>query len=116
MVQHAYLYVHPLIVDGTSPALLQAMALGKCIVSTDLPETLGVVEGAALTFESENVEDLRAKLRYALDNPEEVAQFGRLAYQRVEQRYNWDLVARQYEALSYKVLHKPYNVALLADQ
>jgi glycosyltransferase involved in cell wall biosynthesis len=115
LVKHAYLYVHPLIVDGTSPALLQAMALGKCVISTDLPETMGVVEGAAMKFISEDVDNLRAKLRYALDNPDQVAKFGQLAYQRVEQRYNWDLVAQQYEALSYKVLQKPYNVALLSD-
>lgn len=115
LVQHAYLYVHPLIVDGTSPALLQAMAQGKCIVSTDLPETMGVVEGAAITFRSEDPADLQAKLRFALDNPDEVSRYGKLAYQRVEQRYNWDLVVKQYEALSYKVLKQPFNSELLAN-
>lgn len=115
LVQNAYAYVHPLIVDGTSPALLQAMALGKCVVSTDLPETLGVVEGAAITFRSEDVQDLRQKLRQVLDNPEQVAEYGRLARQRVEERYNWDLVSRQYEALSYKALGLPYDATLLDD-
>ncbi|MBN1179955.1 MAG: glycosyltransferase [Anaerolineae bacterium] len=112
LVENAYAYVHPLIVDGTSPALLQAMALGKCVISTDLPETMGVVEGAALTFRSEDVADLREKMKYALDHPERVAEFGRLARRRIEERYNWDTVARQYEALSQKVLGLPYDAAL----
>jgi glycosyltransferase involved in cell wall biosynthesis len=113
LVANAYAYVHPLIVDGTSPALLQAMALGKCVVSTDLPETLGVVEGAALTFRSEDVDDLRDKLRYTLDHPDQVAEYGRLARQRVDERYHWDIVTRQYEALSYKALGLPYDADIL---
>lgn len=112
LVENAYAYVHPLIVDGTSPALLQAMALGKCVISTDLPETMGVVEGVAITFKSQDVVDLRDKLRYVLDNPDRVAEYSRLARQRVEERYNWDVVARQYEALSYKALGLAYDTTL----
>ena len=113
LVKNAYAYVHPLIVDGTSPALLQAMALGKCVISTDLPETMGVVEGAAMTFRSEDVADLRAKLQHALDHPDQVAEYGRRARRRVDERYNWDLVARQYEALSSRLLGQPYDPSLL---
>jgi glycosyltransferase involved in cell wall biosynthesis len=112
LVQKAYAYIHPLIVDGTSPALLQAMALGKCVVSTDLPETMGVIGGVAIPFKSEDVDDLQAKLRYVLDNPDKVAECGRLARRRVDERYNWDIVSRQYEALSYKALNRPYDTTL----
>jgi glycosyltransferase involved in cell wall biosynthesis len=115
LVQNAYAYVHPLIVDGTSPALLQAMALGRCIVSTDLPETMGVIEGAAIPFKSEDVADLRAKLRYVLDHPAQVVEYGQLARRRVEERYNWDVISRQYEALSYKALGQPYDLTLFED-
>jgi glycosyltransferase involved in cell wall biosynthesis len=113
LVKNAYAYLHPLIVDGTSPALLQAMALGKCVISTDLPETRGVVEGVAILFKSEDVSDLRKKIRFALDNPDQVATFGKLAAQRIEERFNWDVVARQYEALSYKALGQSYDKTLL---
>lgn len=112
LVENAYAYVHPLIVDGTSPALLQAMALGKCVISTDLPETLGVVGGVAITFRSQDITDLRDKLRFALDNPDRVIEYGRLAHQRVEARYDWDVVTKQYEALSYKALGLPYDATL----
>lgn len=107
LVENAYVYVHPLITDGTSPALLQAMALGKCIISSDLPETLGVVEGVAITFKSQDVNDLRKKLRFALDNPDLVTKYGTLARQRIVERYNWDDVAKQYEMLSYRALGIP---------
>ena len=112
LVKNAYAYIHPLIVDGTSPALLQAMALGKCVISTDLPETRGVVEDVAILFKSQNVEDLREKIIFALQNPDKVAAYGKLAAQRIEERYNWDVVARQYEALSYKALGLPYDKSL----
>jgi glycosyltransferase involved in cell wall biosynthesis len=112
LVKNAYAYIHPLIVDGTSPALLQAMALGKCVISTDLPETRGVVEDVAILFKSQNVEDLREKIIFALQNPDKVAAYGKLAAQRIEECYNWDVVARQYEALSYKALGLPYDKSL----
>jgi glycosyltransferase involved in cell wall biosynthesis len=112
LVKNAYAYIHPLIVDGTSPALLQAMALGKCVISTDLPETRGVVEEVAILFKSQDVSDLRQKIRFALDNPDQVTIFGELAAQRVEERFNWDVVAKQYEALSYKALGQPYDKTL----
>ncbi len=113
LVENAYAYVHPLIVDGTSPALLQAMALGKCVISTDLPETMGVIEDVAIPFRSEDVADLRLKMRWALDHPEQVAEYGRLAHQRIVERYNWDVVSRQYEALSFRALGLPYDETLL---
>jgi len=115
LVENAYAYVHPLIVDGTSPALLQAMALGKCVISTDLPETMDVVKDVAITFESKNVKDLRDKLRYALDNPDRVAEYGRLARLRIEKCYSWDVVTKQYEALSLRALGLEHDAALLGN-
>ncbi|MFM8320549.1 MAG: glycosyltransferase [Chloroflexota bacterium] len=115
LVKNAYAYIHPLLVDGTSPALLQAMALGQGIISCDLPETLDVVRDVAYTFKSGDAADLRRRLRDALDHPEQVRRYGELAQQRIRQRYNWDVVARQYEALSYRLLGQPYDAALLAD-
>ncbi len=115
LVKNAFAYVHPLLVDGTSPALLQAMALGQGIISTDLPETVDVVRDVAFTFKSGDITDLRDKMRSALDHPEQVRRYGELALQRIRQRYNWDIVARQYEALSYRMLGQPYDEAILAD-
>ena len=112
LVKNAYAYIHPLIVDGTSPALLQAMALGKCVISTDLSETKGVVEDVAILFRSQDVEDLREKILFALHNPDKVITYGNLAAQRIEERYNWDVVARQYEALSQKALGLTYDKSL----
>lgn len=37
----AYLYVTPSDLEGTSPALLTAMALGKCVLVSDIPEKSG---------------------------------------------------------------------------
>lgn len=112
LVKNAYAYIHPLVVDGTSPALLQAMALGKCVISTDLPETKGVVEGVALLFQNQDVDDLRKKIIFVLENPKEAAIYGKMAKQRIKERYNWDIVARQYEALSFKALGLSYEKSL----
>ena len=68
----AYLYVTASDIEGTSPALLTAMALGRSVLVSDIPENLETVGNAGFTFRHGNVDDLKEKLQFLLENPSEV--------------------------------------------
>jgi len=103
ILQQAYVYVHPLLADGTSPSLLQAMAAGNCVTASDLPETLEVVGASALTFRHGDVTDLVRQLRYTIEHPHVVAELRGRARRRVEEHYTWSTVAGSYSALYERV-------------
>ena len=94
---HAYLYVQATQVGGTHPALLEAMGAGNCILAKDTPEHREVLDSSGLYFD--DASQLEALLREVLSDPERVATYRKRARARVEPRYSWDRVARQYEDL-----------------
>src|SRR5436309_4010711 len=104
VLQQAYAYVHPLLADGTSPSLLQAMAAGNCVIASDLPETLRVVAGSALTFRHGDVNDLLRQMRYTLDHPELVSELRLRARRRIEERYTWPAIAAQHATLYQRIV------------
>ena len=100
---NAYAYCHPLIVDGTSPQLLQAMAFGNCVIASDLPEVNDVVGDSALSFPCEDVGKLAALIQEVADHPELISVYRKKAQDRVQRLFNWEDVTaahkRVYEAV-----------------
>jgi glycosyltransferase involved in cell wall biosynthesis len=92
LVAHAGIYVHPLRSDGTSPALLQAMGFGSCIVVNSIPETLSAVGDAAISFQRNDPEDLRAKLQKLLDDPALAEEYRVRALEHATREYDWERV------------------------
>jgi glycosyltransferase involved in cell wall biosynthesis len=97
LCSHAYVYAHPLLVDGTSPALLQAMGFGNCILSSAVPEALDVIGDAGFSFRYDDAEDLRRMLQKLIDDPALVEQARHKARQRVAELFNWDRVTAEHE-------------------
>jgi glycosyltransferase involved in cell wall biosynthesis len=106
LLANCYMYIHPLLVDGTSPALLQAMAYGCCIIGSDLPEISGSLADTGPKFEPGDSKALREKMAEILANPEIVKEYGRKARQRVIDHFSWDRVTDEYETLSYQLLNE----------
>lgn len=104
LLAHAYAYAHPLRSDGTSPALLQAMGYGSCIVTNSLPEALSAVGDAALPFALNDVSDLAAKLQEVIDDPAFAEDLRQRALARAEAEYDWDRVAAQHREVYECVL------------
>lgn len=109
---NAYAYCHPLIVDGTSPQLLQAMAFGNCVIASDLPEVKDVVGDSALSFPCHDVDKLAAAIQEVTDHPELVSVYRKKAQDRVQRLFNWDDVTtahkRVYEAVVSE--HRQYSL------
>jgi glycosyltransferase involved in cell wall biosynthesis len=99
LVANCAAYIHPLRADGTSPALLQAMASGCCVVINSVPEALAAAGDAALPFLHNDVEDLARQIQRVLDDPEIASEYGRRARAKVESDYNWQDVAEAHRAI-----------------
>jgi glycosyltransferase involved in cell wall biosynthesis len=96
---NAYAYVNAMEVGGTHPAILEAMGAGNAVLVSDIEYNAEAVGEAGLTFRNKDAADLREKLQWLADRPEEVARFGRNARARVSERYDWERVTDQYEQL-----------------
>ncbi len=94
---HCLAYIHATEVGGTHPALIEAMGRGAVVLFLNTPENAEVAGGAGISFEAA---DLRQKLEEVLHmSAEERTEWSRRAMERVAERYSWDAVTDQYEAL-----------------
>lgn len=99
MLGNAFLYVHGNEVGGTNPALLQAMASGNCVIVNGVDFNKEVIGDAGLWFEPNNIEDLKNKIEWLLDHPEEAEKYRHLAVNRIRKYYNWDEAVENTEKL-----------------
>lgn len=96
--QNAALYIHATEVGGTHPALIEAMACGQAVLFLNTPENAEVVGEAGVAFEP-SAEDLAAKVGRLLADAALRAELGARAQRRARERYDWDKITDQYEAL-----------------
>jgi glycosyltransferase involved in cell wall biosynthesis len=97
LLSHCLAYIHATEVGGTHPALIEAMGRGAVVLYLNTPENTEVAGGAGIAFESGN---LKEKLEEVLCmSSEQRSEWSRRAMERVAERYSWDAVTDQYEAL-----------------
>lgn len=96
-------FVRPSLSEGLGNAFLEAMATGVPVIGTrvgGIPDFLK--DGETGWFcEVKNPKSIAEKISYVLDekNKEHVEQVVRRAKQMVEEKYNWDLIARKMERI-----------------
>ena len=95
LYSNAYLYTLPSDLEGMPLSLLEAMSYGNCCLTSDIAECAEVVEDKALLFKKSDVADLKDKLQYAYDHPEEVKKLKSQAADFICRKYNWDDVVEQ---------------------
>ena len=104
LLSNAALFVLPSELEGLSLALLDAMAAGVCVLTSDIPENNEVVEGAGFTFHRGNQADLERMLDLLIHNPELRRQAATLERERIQGQYLWPEIARSIETAYYNVL------------
>ncbi len=104
IVSNAALFVLPSELEGMSLALLDAMAAGVCVLTSDIPENNEVVEGAGFTFHRGDQADLERMLDLLVHNPELRRQSGARERERIQHQYLWPEIARSIEKAYYNVL------------
>ena len=104
IVSNAALFVLPSEIEGLSLALLDAMAAGVCVLTSDIPENNEVVEDAGFTFRRGDQADLERMLDLLIHNPELRRQSAARERERIQGQYLWPAIARSIEAAYYSVL------------
>jgi glycosyltransferase involved in cell wall biosynthesis len=97
LLSNCLAYIHATEVGGTHPALIEAMGRGALVLYLNTPENAEVAGGAGIAFE---LATLAQKLGEVLAmSSQERSEWGRKAGERVAERYGWEAVTDQYEAL-----------------
>lgn len=104
LMKNAYAYVQPSDIEGLSPVILENMGLGTPLICSDIPENKFVVGDTATLFRRGDISDLKAKLEWALDNPESLRDNGIRGRARAEREFDWDACATGYETVFRELL------------
>lgn len=99
LYSNAYLYTLPSDLEGMPLSLLEAMSYGNCCLVSDIPECIEVVEDKALIFHRADVRQLKERLQYACDHPDEVRRLKKQASDFICEKYNWDDVVARTEKI-----------------
>ena len=95
LYSNAYVYCLPSDLEGMPLSLLEAMSYGNCCLASDIAECTEVVEDKALAFKKSDVSDLKDKLQFACDYPEEVKKLKAGSAGFICKKYSWDDVVKQ---------------------
>ena len=99
---HAYLYVHPSESEGLSITILEAMSYGKCVVMSDIPENLEMIDHSGVAFKTADAKDLKEKLISLINHPEIVKERSAKAIDFIKKYYNWEKIVEKTEEVYKK--------------
>jgi glycosyltransferase involved in cell wall biosynthesis len=106
--QRATLVVAPLVASaGTNVKILEAMAMGKAIVSTEAGIHGLELQRAADVVVTDSAEAMATAITRLLENPAGRAAIEAHARQTVERMYGWDAIAREQKQLYESLLQLP---------
>jgi glycosyltransferase involved in cell wall biosynthesis len=103
LYSNALCFVLPSTIEGLSLVLLEALSYGRCTLVSDIPENVEVVQDAALTFRSRDVDDLAAQLGRIAGDPALVRSYEEKARHHIAEHYSWDRVVDATEAVYAEV-------------
>ena len=95
LYSNSYIYVLPSNSEGMPLTLLEAMSYGNCTLVSDIAECSTVVEKNGITFKTDDVNDLKEKLEFLLDNPQLVKSYRNKSADFILKKYNWNTTVSQ---------------------
>jgi glycosyltransferase involved in cell wall biosynthesis len=104
LIAHSYLYLLPSQGDEAPPGLMTALAHGRAVVVSDLPDHLDLVGADGFTFTAGEFGDLRRVLTWLLNDRDVVMTIRQRAGINVATRYCWDRVVDAYEHIYQALL------------
>lgn len=104
MYSNCRFYVLASEVEGLPITPCEAMAFGRCVLLSDIPENVEVGGDVAVYFKTRNANELRSALKGMLEDEPGLAARGALGRRRVEERFNWDCLVGELEEYYCEVL------------
>lgn len=97
----ADIFVLPSLSEGLPVSILEACALGKPVIATNVGAIPDLVanEKTGLLVASKNSMEIEKAIRYLLENPEIAYAMGVKGKEFVNKHHNWDGIINEYEAL-----------------
>lgn len=99
LVSNCKIFIHPSDVEGLPIGVLEAMAAGRPVLISDIPEHREVLPDARFWFNHGDVEDLSESLRLLLKSPSLLVEAARFNRDRTMKEYNWQMIAAELEKL-----------------
>ncbi len=97
-------YVLASTVEGLPITVCEAMAHGRPMVLSGIPENREVGGDAAVYFTPHDINELRSQLQVVLEDRDLQAELSARGLERARETFNWDRVAEQVEAYYLRVL------------
>jgi len=109
---HCRFLVHGNLAGGTSVGLVKAMGWGTCVLTPNTPDNAYAIRDPECLYEP-NVEPLRSKMQWLLDNPDVIAAKRRKVVARMREEFLWDTIVDRYEEMLLRLagqVHGPHRV------
>jgi len=90
LYQESALFVLPSLEEGVPRTILEAMACGKPVVCTALPQLVDIVSGCGMLIPTRDAEAVAEALSALVSDPSLVRNLGESARARVVSQYSWD--------------------------
>lgn len=115
LFKNAYIYVHPSEAEGLPITVLEAMAYGKTVLVSNIPENIEAFAGNGYMFINKDVKDLAYKISLLIKNPELVKKTGQKARNYVFGNYNWANIAQATVELYQTALQEAQGISQLKE-
>lgn len=115
LLSNAAVFALPSDLEGLSLALLDAMAAGVCVLTSDIPENREVVDGSGFTFRRGDQADLTRMLQLLVHNPLLRRQMAAKAQTRIREEYEWPKIARMIEKSYYGLMGWQVHQEVVAE-
>ncbi len=96
LIENAFVYIQPSLIEGLSPVILTVMGLGTPLICSDIVENKFITGANATHFRSGSIDDLSEKINYALNNPDKIVRMAENGRQDILARFNWEKITDQY--------------------
>lgn len=97
LFKNTLLYVSPSYLEGTSPAILQAMGYENCVIAANISMNKYAFGNSISYFDVGNSLSLSKIMLELIQNPDKRDRMGRLAKAKVKSDFSWDSIAEKYE-------------------
>ena len=94
--------------DNLPYVILEAMSFGLPVIGSEIGGIPEIIDHGktGLLFKPGDEFDLEKQLRYLLDNPQKIHEFGQNAIKKVENDFNWDQTVRNYLELYNRLMNR----------